>query len=172
MHERPRSLWCWVNTCSISGWVGASHSGQGFEPWPWWAMMSLVRFCKPLKCFVPWWQAPARNFGQLPPAVTTWPIKGTFRAHISNFWSLSIFLIVFFMWVGSVESVSVRNSVVKTVLKLDPSSLHSLTKHWDSGSSDNDFMASTPILLESIESEVNYLRKKMWASFYYGCSKT
>ena len=65
------------------------------------------------------------------------------------------------MSVGSVESVSVRNSVVKTGLKWDPSSLHSLTKHRDSGSSDNDFMASTPILLESIESEVNCLRKKM-----------
>ena len=25
MHERPRSLWCWVNTCSISGWVEASN---------------------------------------------------------------------------------------------------------------------------------------------------
>ena len=57
------------------------------------------------------------------------------------------------MLVGSVESASVRISVVKTVFKRDSSSLHSLTKQRDSGSSDSDFMASTPILLESAVTE-------------------
>ena len=132
MHERPRLLWCWVNTCSISGWVGASHSGHGFEPWPWWAM-SLVRFCKPFRCFVPKWWALSHHFGQLPPAFTTWAIRGAFKAHLSNLWSLSIFLIAFFMHVGSVESASVRISVVKLVLKWDLSSLHSLTRRETQG---------------------------------------
>ena len=64
------------------------------------------------------------------------------------------------MSVGSVESASVRISVVNAVLKWDSSSLHSLTKQRDSGSFDNNFMATEPILLESIESEVSCLRKK------------
>ena len=71
---------------------------------------------------------PSHNIGQLPPAVTTWVIKGAFRAHFSNLWCLSIFLIVFFMLVGSLQS-SVRISVVNGVLKWDSRSLHSLTMH-------------------------------------------
>ena len=67
------------------------------------------------------------------------------------------------MHVGSVESASVRISVVKTVMKWDSSSLHSLTRQRDSGSSDGDFMAmlTTPILLESNESEVSCLHRNV-----------
>ena len=65
------------------------------------------------------------------------------------------------MSVGLVESASVKISEVKTVLKWDSSSLHSLTKQSDSGSSDNDFMATTPILLESIESTISCLRRNI-----------
>ena len=125
VYKKGQQLVCWqwrlrdarktevtviIYTCSISGWVGESHTGHGFGPWPWWDT-SLDRFFKPLRCFVPKWRALSHNFGQLPLAVTTWAIKGAFRAHVSNLWSLSIFLVVFFMSVGSVESASVRRSV-------------------------------------------------------------
>ena len=59
------------------------------------------------------------------------------------------------------DSRRVRISVVKTVLKWDSSSLHSLTKQRDSGSSDSDFMVTTPILLESTAPEVSCLCKNV-----------
>jgi len=65
------------------------------------------------------------------------------------------------MHVGSVESASVRIFVVKAVLKWDLSSLYSLTRQRDSGSSDSDFVATTAVLLESNESEVSCLRRNV-----------
>ena len=70
-------------------------------------------------------------------------------------------MVFFIVLAGLTESTSVRICFVKLVLKWDSSSLHSLTKQRDSGSSDNDFMATTPILLDLGESEVSCLHKKM-----------
>ena len=66
------------------------------------------------------------------------------------------------MHVGSVESASVRISVVAKIgVEMGFELSAFLDKKRDSGSSDSDFMATTPILLESNESEVSCLRRNV-----------
>ena len=119
--------------------------------------MSLVRFCRPLRCFEPKWRA-------CPIALASCYNLGNERGLQCTRFQPQIFVNLFdrFLYVGwwvYLESASVKIFVVKTVLKWDSSSLHSLTKQRDSGLSDNDFMATTPILLEP--DKISCLRRNM-----------